>query len=282
VGKRCLHQWTGDPVTCRVCGKRAHASPSQIETWGRVQLEKSDDGTLVPRRVGCRRKWKFQRLRGKQGSTPAAEFGHQCHLNLENYMRHGTWTPEIAKSPEGKCLAAGLAYFPPPRVGLAETEIYEEIGGVLWMMQADAVSQWIPGVSILVQDLKTTGDLKWQKTPEQLADDPQRIAYAAWAASHVDVRSVTAEWVYCRRKPPKASTTRYEESVEDTRKRLDILIEETVRPMLAANCLPLEAFPRDGLQTGECERYSRDGCEFKAECHAGINPLDLLAHRLVS
>jgi hypothetical protein len=284
---RCDHDWRprddGIPQ-CDRCGRRPHASPSQIETWGRWQLEKSEglDGGYTREYRGCRRKWKYRRIQPRDDSARPenAAFGDRAHKLKEAWTRHGTWTEEIAASPEGKCLAAGLHHFAPPQQAIAEREVYRPMLGVMWHFKVDETSQWVPGASVLVSDLKTTGNLAYAKTPEQLLDDPQRIVYAADVGESLGVPVVRSRWVYCRRKPPKSVAVEVEERTADTLVRLRVLTEQTVRPMIAANALPLEAFPRDGLVTGECERWSRDGCEFKRECLAALDPVDLLNARL--
>jgi len=268
----CDHEWRGSPIPrCQRCGRVPHASPSQIETWGRVDPE-------TGRYVGCRRKWKYNRLRHERVPNPAAEFGTRTHAILEDWIREGRWTPQIAASKEGRCLAPGLSYFPVPGQGIAERSVYRPMLGVVWSIKIDSTSEWIPGQSVLVSDLKTTGNLDYVMTPAQLMTNPQRIVYAAEAGLSLNVPEVRARWVYCRRNKPKAVPVEVCERTDQAVERLRVLTNETVRPMIAANVLPLEAFPRDGLVTGECERYG--GCPHKHTCLKDLDPVDLLNIRL--
>ncbi len=264
-----LHLWQTTPdglPLCHGCGRTPNASPSQLEAWGRE-----------PRTRGCRRKWAYRRRRPRGPESKHQAFGTKAHKHLEDRIKHGTWTPEIAASPEGKTLAVALHHFPHPGEGLGEHEIRVDMLGVFWIMKIDALSAYVPGYSVRVQDLKTTGDLRNAKTEAELLEDPQRLSYAYWAATTLEVDYVETQWVYAKRFPKPASTT---VTVVEHRDliipRFERMHHADVLPMIHANALPLDAFPRDGIHNGECERF----CDFKKECLADQNPLDLLNARM--
>lgn len=48
----------------------------------------------------------------------------------------------------------------------------------------------------MVIDHKTTSDLRWAKTAEQLEDDPQFLIYATFAMITWGVPEVQAKWIY--------------------------------------------------------------------------------------
>jgi hypothetical protein len=60
----------------------------------------------------------------------------------------------------------------------------------------------------LVLDHKTTSNLKYAMTPEQLHEDPQALLYASWAAVEWDTPIVTARWVYYSASNPKSGPRR--------------------------------------------------------------------------
>lgn len=261
-----LHLWQGDPIPiCQGCRRTPNASPSQLEAWGRE-----------PRTTGCRRKWAYRRRRPRTSESKYQAFGTKTHKHLENRVRHGTWTPEIAASPEGKTLAAALHHFPAPGEGVGEHEVHVDMLGIRWIMKIDALSQYVPGYSVRVQDLKTTGDLRNAKSEADLLEDPQRLAYAYWAATTLEVDYVETQWVYAKRFPkPACTTVTVVEHRDLIIPRFERMHHADVVPMIRANATPLDAFPRDGLSNGECNR-----CDHRKECHAPLNPLDLLNARM--
>ena len=150
--------------------------------------------------------------------------------------------------------------------------------GILWWMKIDALSNYQPGYSVRVQDLKTTGDLRNVKTEVELLEDPQRLGYAYWAATTLEVDYVETQWVYAKRYPkPAATTVTVIEHRDLIVPRFERMHHNDVLPMIHANALPLDAFPRDGIANGECDRF----CDHKAECLADQNPLDLLNARML-
>jgi hypothetical protein len=197
---------------------------------------------------------------------------------LENYQRHATWTPEIADSREGKCLFPALVHFPPPGQAIAEQEVRTDMLGIHWWIKIDSLSHYVQGHSVVVADLKTTGDLKYAKSPETLQEDAQRIAYAYWAVTTLDVEWCETKWVYARRKPPKSVTVSVIEHRDAITERFSRMVETDVRPMVAANATPLADLPRDGAENGECRAYG--GCPHREECFAGVSPLVALRSAL--
>lgn len=263
----CHHDWHGHPVpTCSKCGREPHASPSQLEQ----------------RRL-CRRRWKYSRTRPREPNA-AADSGIVSHGILERWQRFGEWPAE--DTPERACVAAGLHHFPPPfKANAVELEAQPVIFGVRWWMKLDCIANYVPDRYLLVSDLKTTGDLRWAKTPEQLRSDPQWIAYGGWAALTWGVEWIAGQWVYCKRPTERNKRTgcRPVQIIErgaDVIGRLGMLTVTEVMPMIADNALPLEAFPRDGIENGACDVYGRAGCPYKAECLADIPPEQIVAIRL--
>jgi len=57
----------------------------------------------------------------------------------------------------------------------------------------------------MVGDFKTTGDLKWMKTPEKLKTDPQAMLYATEAMFSTGARVVDLVWIYGQTKVARKS-----------------------------------------------------------------------------
>ncbi len=257
---RCVHEWVGGPIpTCKKCGKQPHASPSQLETW---KL--------------CRRKWKYGRLRTAVPAKQSATDGQTTHLFLEHYIKDGLWTAEIAGSKWGKWLTPGLPYFPAPKQGLAEREVYRPLMGYMWSIKIDSTDQWRPGVSVRVSDLKTTRDFKWAKTEDDLREDTQRIVYAYEIDDMLHLEQVEAQWVYVLKnaRRPEAKPVSITEKSSDTADRFRDITEYGVKPMVAANAVPVDEFPRDGLSNGGCGKFG--GCEYKDICLGAMDPDELI------
>lgn len=208
----------------------------------------------------------------------------RAHKIREDWLRDGHWPAE--DSPERQCVAAGIPYWPAPGTcNAVEYEAQVEIFGVRWWMKLDSIAHYVPDRYILIEDLKTTGDLKWAKTTEQLRDDPQWIAYGGWAALTFGVATVAGQWTYCVRPTPKSKRTgaravQIVEPAADVISRLGWLTVTEVQPMIADNALPLNAFPRDGIANGACDVFGREGCPYKAECLADVSPEQIVAIRL--
>jgi hypothetical protein len=213
--------------------------------------------------------------------NPWAAFGDVGHKLREDWLRFGRWPAEpvlvtIRNPRTGKsttadaraCIAEGIAHWPAPgKCNAVELRVDEaELFGVIWTMRLDSVSHYTPGAYVQADDLKTCGDLKYAKTEDQLLADTQRIVYAAWLGTALDVPFVGAQWTYCRRKPPKAVPVTVVESTAAARMRLHVLTETTVRPMLAANRHPLQDFPKDGLEVFRTN--PREGCGAYGGCPA--------------
>lgn len=130
--------------------------------------------------------------------TDKQQFGSDVHKQLENWFRKGK-APD--RSAPGQVAASGLKWLPTPDRSFGVEKKFE--------------LQWLPSVFMigyvdlavpsdrLVIDHKSTSDLRWAMTTEQLATDPQAIIYAVWGMVEWQVNEVTARWVYYAASNPK-------------------------------------------------------------------------------
>lgn len=259
----CAHEWVPTPSRipyCSRCGKVAHASPSQREAWD-----------------GCPRKWKYRRLKTPEDKpNKFAEFGTRAHKIREDYLREGTWTPAIAASPEGQCVAAGFGHW----VGPGEADAVEvaldnvPMLGVLWTFRIDSITRFRRRTFARVEDLKTIGDLANRKSVGDLLTDVQRILYSAWAGLVLLVPEAESEWSYCQRKPPKCETVALTEPTAHSIQRLEAEVDTTIN-MLEANVRPIEEQDRNLLHCG-----AFGGCGFRSRCLRDVRGVDVLAASL--
>ena len=266
----CAHVWAdaADGVPrCTTCGKRAHWSPSSLETA-----------------ADCARKHGYK-ARGTQPDreNKYAGFGKRAHKIRENYLKFGTWTLEIANSPEGACVAAGMPFWPMPipaggNIIGVELEFEHDVMGVPASRKIDDVSLWRPGVYARAGDLKTIGRLgaSHQKTPEVLAADPQRILYAYDIGEWLGLEVVGAQWTYCQRKPARAEAVEFEERRSITRERMGDTILPRARELVRLRLIPLEELPRN---RDACRKYG-EMCEYASHCLRDVDALDDLKHAL--
>lgn len=153
----------------------------------------------------CPAFWAFNRVMGLPDvQTDKARRGVEIHREMELYAKLGQW-PE---SKAGKKLAA-LYVCPPP--GVAEVEVpvrYALPGGTEWVGYIDAVAEagvgsdyrvlsGDEGATVVLIDWKTTSDLKYALTPDQLRADTAANIYAHEAFAG-GAGSVVLRWVYVK------------------------------------------------------------------------------------
>jgi hypothetical protein len=170
--------------------------------------------------------------------------GTSVHGELETYLKHGT-KPDVLKTVQilgqeflpGKVAASMLPLLPDPPLPYIEHpwEIRTDhvwYGGIidLFMPPGEYLYQATRKVllSPRVSDHKTTSDLRYAKTPETLATDPQAILYGKWALDNHDVNGtgiVELNWNYVqvkgshRTKPVHTQLTK--SHVEEQMRRID-------------------------------------------------------------
>ena len=142
----------------------------------------------------CQRKWAWRKLDGlRLPPNKHAELGIEVHEILEHWGREGR--PIDPETRAGKIALAGLKHLPPPGQGTQELKFKFEHEGITYVGKIDHYEAGF------VLDHKTTSDLKWAKTPEQLSADEQTIIYGFYAEGD----PIDFKWVYYRtRGAPKS------------------------------------------------------------------------------
>jgi len=163
-------------------------SPSQIVSYRR-----------------CKRRIGFEYVEGLR-SPPSSkqQFGLDVHTQLENWLKGGTVPDD---SPAGLTAKQGInRWLPAPNNALLIEHKWEiplehgiSLGGI-----ADCVVPPQGDESPIVIDHKTTSNLQYALTPEQLAVDVQALLYATWAGLKYNAREVRARWIYYCASNPKS------------------------------------------------------------------------------
>lgn len=223
--------------------------------------------------LGCPRKWAYSRQRPRT-SNQWAEFGTRAHTVIERWLVERV-APDPS-TPEGACIVPALASLPAPGTDLAvEVPIDLVYENVQYVGFVDLLYGYRPHEIVVIHDHKTTGDLKWAKTPEELVDDPQRITYSHWAAQSLSVEHVLAVWGYYQRKPPRVRLAPVLEHRDSLAARFAKLHRRAGLPIVQAQGKPPEELPRD---LSHCSAFG--GCPYRAECHSTLNPAELAAAAL--
>jgi PD-(D/E)XK nuclease superfamily protein len=238
----------------------------------RLRLSASQVQTFV----NCQRAWAWKYVEGvEEPSSPAAEKGKQVHAVLEQYLTGGQidFTTEI-----GYIAASGLQHLPQPGtwVDVEDRKVWVPAPGLLVEQEFHFVGP--SGHSYLgykdletdddVYDHKTTSDLRWQKTEEELRIDIQATLYAVdHFRKHPDKNEVKLHWVYYQTKNAKKSAvTRLRVQQDETWQRF-LEIEKIADQMaVAATKQPLELPP----SINHCSAYG--GCPHQGRCN--LSPFD--------
>jgi RecB family exonuclease len=156
---------------------------------GRYVLSASQISTFVL----CRRKWAWRYIaRIPDGPNAAAELGGRVHTVLERWLALGI-APDPATR-EGRIALAGLKHLPPPGSGTVEhgfllhTPRNTYLGFIDWL-------GLIAGAPTIL-DHKTTSNLQYAKTEEDLQSDIQALIYALFAALAWSTDEIGLMWVY--------------------------------------------------------------------------------------
>lgn len=153
--------------------------------------------TAVSKYRLCRRAYAFEYNEGLRApSTRKQQFGTDVHAQIERWLRTGQPPDD---TPEGRTAKQGLQWLPSPDSRLALEQRFEvpvtseiAVGGFVDCFAPPEIT----GAEPLLIDNKTTSDLRWAKTEEQLESDPQALIYTVWAMLTWQAPVVRVRWVY--------------------------------------------------------------------------------------
>ena len=237
-----------------------YVSPSQIQTWR-----------------GCKRKWAYSRSRPRT-QNKHAEFGTAMHRELELWLT-GQRPPDTCTLP-GKTALAGLVHLPLPGTCEVEKRIDLSIDGVHYIGYADV--HWYDPETLCVNviDHKSCGSFDHCLTEDALETDPQFLVYTmAGLVQHPEAIMARGQWNYLQRatntRPGRARPVKATMSAYRIRERFLEMHRQDGVAIASASKDP-EDHPREGADTGECDRYG--GCPYAAECWANqTKPVNVAA-----
>ena len=213
--------------------------------------------------IDCQRKWGWRYLDGiEEPPNASAELGRAVHAELEKYLKGGEidFTSEI-----GYIAASGLQHLPKPGaegMRVEEEFHFEGPSGHTYLGYKDLE---MPRV---VYDHKSTGDLKWQKTEEDLKTDIPATLYAVdYFRNHPDEESVELRWVYYQTKGTKKSAITVATRYQDETWNRFLEIEQVAQQMQEASTKKTLELPPT---INHCGAYG--GCPHQGRCN--LSPSD--------
>jgi RecB family exonuclease len=249
---------------------------------------KSISASQLSRFSECRRAWWFQYIMGlPTKQKPSAALGEAVHTVLERYLDDGVLPDTSTQA--GRIAAPGLQYLPKPGTvftevsmsgkGRGNASIDEDSvpvpGGMPRLIVAGMpVNGFIDVLDLsgdrpVVLDHKTTSDLKWAKTENDLREDPQMILYGSYALDvfstmGLQVETVeTGHIVYLTKGAPaarKTTVTLTRAHLASERKKLASTVEEMKTTAQARTPASVEG------EASVCDKYG--GCDFRDKCGA--------------
>lgn len=210
----------------------------------------------------CRRQWSF-RSRDKL-STPAgagAQLGSDVHAELERYLKGGSINYSIEA---GNIAAEGLEYLPMPLSKPYTVEGSFELEAPDDILYTGRIDLEIPGDPPTILDHKTSKNLRFVKSPEELRGDPQAIIYGAHALTRYESSAVDLVWVYYDTGKSKRSKRVHLRMLKDeviTGFEKVHLTALTMQDIVASGVPTLELPPSPEA----CEMFG--GCPFRADCN---------------
>lgn len=225
-----------------------HLSASQMETF------EEEAG-------GCNRKWYLHKVVGLPiPQAASAALGEKVHGEIEKYLETGD------VSVLGPIARPALDYLPPPKSVIVETKMDCHLVDTLKFTGRIDVLDFRVDRKPRVLDHKTTSDLRYAKTAEELRRNIQMLAYAKYALTYYPVDATpdhvtVAHGVLLTRGSPRSQYT------EATLTRLEIesgwsRLQTLGRRMKAVSLLDSPAKVKPNLSA--CNKYG--GCPFRDKC----------------
>lgn len=233
-----------------------YLSASQINTW-----------------EDCQRKWGYQYIDGVRSPPGAgAELGTRVHAILEAWLKDGKAFD--LSTMEGQIASSGIQHLPNPKECEVEKGFVIKTDVANYRGYIDVrFGDELP----VILDHKTTSDLRWAKTEDDLRKDTQATLYAAEAMSRTGQDAVELRWVYYKTKKPyqshKVSLVVLKEDIEKNFDAID-----------ATAALILDAYAK--IKSGKelppnpshCGAYG--GCYFIKTCN--LQPREMLQAHLAN
>jgi hypothetical protein len=240
--------------------------------------------------TGCLRKWGHQQIDGeREPPTASTQLGTDTHAQLERYHRSAFQKPGenlpliLPDNSDPGILAQQLISkipkprkqsptWPGPEFGFAFSVGNVDYKGFIDLPYVANADEWpYKDNCAVVEDYKTTKNLKYALTSDQLATDYQRVIYSIAVLRHFDTEYSAARWDYVQTQATRDGfpTLQVEYGPESADKTL-LVFESGVHPK-AVELTRLRRFKaRDLPQNfGACHAYYRK-CAFYDRCHSQV------------
>lgn len=213
----------------------------------------------------CNRKWYEKYVLGKkEPSSKAMKQGTDVHTVLENYLLRGEQPDK--RTTAGKIASAGLQFLPAPASNLQVEIAIQDITSikespVAFKGYIDLLIKTDDHIEIL--DHKTSSNISYALTSEQLATNIQLIIYAKHVLNaYLDYDEITLTHVVYLTKSPygsqKTSVTVSRDHVENEFSK----VLQVVHQMIKAYDAPINTIEK---QKNYCYAYNKR-CAFYNEC----------------
>ena len=235
----------------------------------------------------CRRSWWFQSIMGLPTPQRAsAALGEAVHTQLEKYLEDGTLPDESTQA--GRIAKTAIPHAPEPGKVWVEVSMSDRKkrptdveanapipGGMPELHLAGLRANGFIDVLDLsadrpvVIDWKTTSDMKYAKTADDLLHDPQMVLYGSYAlevcgSMGVPVDEVDAGHVVMLTKgAPQARKTMVRMNRAHLAKERERLAETVEEMKTYSRCTSPDDVPGEA---SSCNKYG--GCHFKDKCQA--------------
>lgn len=232
--------------------------------------------TQVHKCRNCRRLIAYEYvLKQRAPSSVKQQFGTDVHSQLENWLKHGA-VPDSGSAGQTAMQGIQTDLLPTPDPALLIEQKFEyhwhvetNVGGFIDCLVPPELAE--DGVSIVI-DHKTTSNLRWAMSEDQLAKDSQGLIYAIYAMLRWGVQKAKSRWVYYSASNPKSGNRKpngckkvehlFDKNTLEFKKNLSVLcrdIDEIVR--IREN----KTMPKDlPASPASCGNYG--GCFFRETC----------------
>lgn len=169
----------------------------------RVRVLEQTSATQIEAWEQCPRRWFFPYVEGlRSPKSPAQQAGTEIDEDVQHYLK----TAEVRESGWKKLVRALAPLLPDPKkyaLMVQEPVRLPTFGGGPILIGYVDLAWWKPSERLAIDDLKSTSDLKYAKTAEELLRNTQMMTYAKWGYSVKFARGVEVAHVYACRKIPK-------------------------------------------------------------------------------
>jgi RecB family exonuclease len=237
-----------------------HYSPSQIASYR-----------------DCPRKWWWRSVKDVPPKPNRfAALGTAIHQRLQRYLETGELPSgsETTLRIEGRgwseddlmeIMLPGMPYLPGPGAAECERDIELDLGEFGTMRGYVDFLHAHEGVAE-VGDHKTTSNLRWAKTAEDLKTDPQAITYSVAALEHFGLDEAHCGWIYYCTGKPQAKLVECRFSLTELQTAWQSLLDEIAQMHPLRHVEDYHDVPKN---IESCTKYG--GCPYRENCALGAN-----------